>query len=285
MYQSRGFAPRRLWQPFAIVVIWVLSFGVTAAADPARFEVRAGEPATLTFWNRPIVVFHAEIDGIRPRDRVVRSAGKIASILETSPGLQVRAVPGTLGNLNGYWIQIDGFQTFGLLPEDADSVSGDTLEQVVEHAVAALQGALDARREQARLPQLIEGFGLTLVATLALGVVLWGLVRLHHRALRRAGMPQRVAVKVGGIDLHPYLHALERAAIKLSSLGLAVIAAYVWLTFVLGLFPLTRPWGEGLAAFLVDLLTRLATGAIGSLAGALHGAGDLRPHAHGGADG
>ena len=249
------------------LVLWALTAGGALAAEPVQHEVRSGEPATLTFWNRPIVTLHAEIDDIRPKDRVQRIERKIAAILKTARGEKASAVPGTLANLSGYWVRIDGREAFGLLPEDVDSVTGQNLDEVVGKAVEALQGALDARREQQRLPQLLRGIGLALVATVALGVALWVVLRFHRRALRSVQELTKVEVKVGGVDLHPFLHALEQAAVKLTSLGLIIIAVYLWLTFVLGRFPLTRPLGDGLADFLIDLLTTLATGALGALPG------------------
>jgi len=249
------------------LVLWVLTAGGAPAAEPMQYEVRSGEPATLTFWNRPIVTLHAEIDDIRPMDRVQRIERKIEGILKTAPGEKASAAPATLANLSGYWIRIDGQEAFGLLPQDVDSITGETLDEVVGKAVVALQGALDARREQQSLPQLLWGIGMALVATVALGLVLWALLHFHHRALRRERLLTKAGVKVGGIDLHPYVQALERAAIKLTSLGLTAIAVYLWLTFVFGRFPLTRPLGVGLADFLIDLLTTLATGALDALPG------------------
>jgi hypothetical protein len=260
--------PARLRSPILIaLILWALAVSGVRAADTVQYQVRSGEPATLTFWNRPIVTLRAEIDEIRPRDRVERIERKIADILATSVGAKASAAPGTLANLSGHWVQIDGRQVFALLPQDADTVSGESLDALVQDAVASLQGALDARREQQSMPRMLKGLAWSLGATVALGVALWFVVRIHRRALRSVRGLLKVEVKVGGIDLHPYLHALELAAIKLTSLGLIVIAVYLWLTFVFGIFPLTQPWGRGLAGFLSGLLMTLATGAIGALPG------------------
>jgi len=267
MHHFPRISPTSRFPLLTALLLWALTAGCALAEEVGHYEVRAGEPATLTFWNRPIVTFRAEVDDIRPQDRVARSERKIAAILAAAPGDKASAAPATLANLTGYWVQIDGQQAFGLLPEDADGVSGETLDALVGQAVAALQGAMDARHEQRRLPQVLKGIGLALAATAALGASLWFVVGIHRRALRSVQELTKVEVKVGGINLHPYLHALERAAIKLTSLGLTVIAVYLWLTFVFGLFPLTRPWGEDLAGFLIDLLTTLTSGALGALPG------------------
>ncbi len=138
---------------------------------------------------------------------MARSEKKIADILAAAPGRQVHAVPGTMANLAGYWVRIDGRDAFALLPEDLDGGSGQTLEEVVEKAVHALQEALDARHEQQRLPQLLKGVGLSLAATLALWLALWvitGQTGVQAPAAAPAG-PPTAAVHPGYFDAVPHL--------------------------------------------------------------------------------
>jgi hypothetical protein len=106
-----------------------------------------------------------------------------------------------------------------------------------------------------------------LVATVLFGLALWGILRLHRRALRRKALLPGVRLQVGGVDLHPFLAGLERAAIKLTTLGLGAVAAYLWLTFVFSRFPLTRPWADGLAGYLTHLLGTLLGGALSAVPG------------------
>jgi small-conductance mechanosensitive channel len=248
-----------------------LALGAAMAADPKseprQIEARQDEPAVLTFWNREVAILRAEIGGISPAERVKRIEGKIAIVLAAGPGNKADAVPGTFANLTGYWIKIDGNPLFGLVPEDADGMTGETLEEQVRRTVAALQEALDARREQRSLPLILEGVGLGAVATLLLGVLLWGVARLHARALKRHSLLAPTLVKVGGLQLRPILSGLERAAIKATSFGLAAIAVYLWLTFIFSRFPFSRPWGEKLAGFLWNMLTNFAAGALQALPG------------------
>ncbi|MFZ1538805.1 MAG: mechanosensitive ion channel domain-containing protein [Chromatiaceae bacterium] len=256
---------------FLVCLVWFLAFGAARAADAqpetGRIEVHQGEPATLTFWNRELVVLRAVIEGITPAERVRRIQGKIADILAVTPGDKVEAVPGTFANLTGYWIQIDGNQVFGLLPEDADGMTGETLEAQMGRTVAVLQESLNARHEQHNLPLILEGVGKAAAATLILGLVLWGVTRLHARAMRRHSLLTPTLVKVGGLHLRPILSGLERALIKATSFGLAAIAVYLWMTSVFSGFPFSRPWGDRLARFLLDMLANFAAGAIQALPG------------------
>jgi hypothetical protein len=237
-----------------------------------RIEVGQGEPASLTFWNREIVILRADIGGISPADRVRRIQGKIADVLEDNPGEKAEAIRSTFANLTGFWVQIDGHPVFGLVPEDADAVTGETVDAQVRRAVDVLQEALDARREQRSLPLILEGLALATAATLLLGLMLWGVVVLQSRAMRRLlpraplsvtpesietpsaepasmkpALRKPAPLRVAGLDLQPVLTGLERLAIKATGFGLAAILVYLWLTFLFGRFPFTRPWGEGLA--------------------------------------
>ncbi len=258
--------PPRLLGLFTLWLLWLFVPASTLAQE-ARLEVRASEPATLTFWNRPIVTFHAEVMGITPKERIRRSGKKIEEMIAEGRDKVVTAVPGTLANLSGYWIQIDGLQVFGLLPQDADQSVGQTLEELVRQTIDRLQAALDARREHQQLAHLLPAAGLSLVGTLAYAVALWGVMRLHRRTLGRELRLAKVDLKVGGFALSPILHRLERGVIKLTTFGLVVVATYLWLTFVFHRFSFTRPWGDGLAEYLLGLLQTLAAGALGAIPG------------------
>jgi small-conductance mechanosensitive channel len=214
-----------------------------------------------------VAILRAEIDGVSPAERVERIQAKIAHILAAKPGDKAQAFPGAFANLSGYWIQIDGDQAFGLVPEDADGMTGETLEEHVRRTVAALQEALDARREQRSPALILEGIGLAAVATVLLVVLIWGVARLHARAIQRHSLLAPTLIKTGGLQLAPILGYVERAAIKGTSFGLIAIALYLWLTFIFGRFPFTQPWGEHLAGFLLNMLAHFAEGALQALPG------------------
>lgn len=247
--------------------LWICVIGSVGAVDDPPFEVRVGEPATLSLFNRPIVTFHADVMGLTPKERVRRSGKKIGDLIAEGRDGAVTAVPGTLGNLSGYWVQIDGRQVFGLLPQDTDQNVGQTLEELVRQTTDRLQAALEARREQQQIEHLVEGGALSLIATLAYAIALWGVLRLHRRTLSRELRLAKVDLKVGGIELSPILRSLERGVVKLTTFGLILVATYLWLTFIFRRFAFTQPWGDGLADYLIDLLGTLASEALAAIPG------------------
>ena len=297
---------RPIGMRYLVCLIWILALGSASADAPPsapesapasisesdRIEVSQGEPASLTFWNREIAILRADIGGISPADRVRRIQCKIADVLEDNPGEKAEAIRSTFANLTGFWVQIDGHPVFGLVPEDADAVTGETVDAQVRRAVDVLQEALDARREQRSLPLILEGVALATAATLILAVLLWGVMKLQGRAMRgllpqasfsvtpesiespstepisiKPTLRKPAPIKVAGLDLQPVLTGLERIAIKATGFGLAAILVYLWLTFLFGRFLFTRPWGEGLAEFMLDLLATFADGALQALPG------------------
>ena len=45
------------------------------------------------------------------------------------------------------------------------------------------------------------------------------------------------------------------------------LLAYEWIGFVLGRFPYTRPWGEGLVRFLAGLVSEIVQAVVGAVPG------------------
>ena len=262
----------RLW---LLVITFLVVAALAEAAEPdssvtdlRETSVTLGEPASLVVWNRPIVTLRASIDALTPQIRIARIQKRISSLPPNALTGQVKPMPATLGMLSGYWIYLDGRTLFALLPEDVDSEVGQTLEQLAQATTLNLAEALQARAEQQRLPLLIQSVALTLVTTVLFGLTLRVVARLRNRALRRwlHAFSER-PIQLRGFDLQPYLRAAEEGAVKLTALGADLFAAYVWLTLVLGYFPYTEPWGEGLAIWLMDRLATLALGAVAALPG------------------
>lgn len=270
-------APRRyrtiFWMGLLALLALVLAGPALASdlplpADITRTTVTIGEPATLVLWNRPIVTLRARIDAVTPQDRVERIRRRIADWPADAMTGTVRPVPATLGALHGFWVYIEGRTVLALLPQDLDPDAGQTLEQLANETAQKLAAALEARAEQQRLPLIARGAVLTLLGTAAFALVLWGVARLRARVLDRPLRADREhPLRIRGIDLRPYLRAVEHGAIKFTALCAGLLAGYVWLTLVLGFFPYTAPWSDGLALWLGERLGTLAAGVAEALPG------------------
>lgn len=272
-----AFRPERklVWLVASLMI--VLTAGVAACSharaqdslpDPSTAAISIGEPATVQVWNRPIVELRAKIGSVTPAMRVEGIQTRISRLPLDAPVDAVKAVPGSFGKITGYWIQLEGLTLFGLTAEDLDPDSDQTLEAFATQTVSRLKEALEARADQRRLPVLLRGALFAILATAAFASVIWGIARLRVRAVGRlsARTPDR-PIHLRGINLRPYLRAVEEGLIKLTAVGAFLVAAYLWLTFVLLQFAYSQPWGEGLGHWLSSLLGKLGAGALEAVPG------------------
>jgi len=248
-----------------LATLWLVSaaaLGQTGGAPPGpALAVHVGEPATVEVWNRAVVKLRAAIDDIQPQQRAATIRERIESLPYADLADQVRAEPATLGNLTGFFIYVGATQILGLLPEDVDPESGQTLEPAAQQAADRLREVLKARAEQLRLPVLLRGVALSAAATLLYGLAIWGVWRLR-RAVIRQQIARKRRLDVAGVNIRPFFVGLEHTAVTLTAWGLGLVGGYIWLTLVLGGFPYTRPLGERLGGFLLGLLKTLALGAL-----------------------
>jgi small-conductance mechanosensitive channel len=225
-------------------------------------------PATLQIWNRPIVVFRAPVSGMSPAARAAAAVGRFEALPGDVRADSVRAVPAAVGDLKGVVVSASDQPLFGILEQDVDPTSGETLAQVSQGALAQLRAAIEARVEQRRPTVIARGVGLSLGAAILLVLILWAIWRTADRMLLRlAEATQRRATSVLGVDFRRPLEALERGLVRVTAWALGLAAAYLWLTFSLGAFPYTRPWAEELRPDLLGLLRDLAGEALRALPG------------------
>jgi len=264
-------------RPLLALLLLVIAAPAQAQSAPLTTErVAAPEkpvpaliaPATLTVWNRRIVVFRTPVRQVNPPERAARAAQRIEAIADDIGPEDIRTDAFTVGDLAGVLVLARNQTLFAILPGDLDPGTGETLESVSRQAVDQIRAVLQARQAQRRLPALVRGIGLSVGATVFLAVVLWLLRRAAARALARVTHATRPHATLRlGLDLWPFMHAAERTAVALTAWGLGLVAAYLWLAFVLHQFPYTKPWGTQLGAYIVGLLGELATGALHAVPG------------------
>jgi hypothetical protein len=238
---------------------------------PAPAEPGVPAPATLVVWNRPIVIFRAAIGQVRPAERAATAARRIEALPDDVRPEEIRIEAATIGAWRGMLVLArNNIILFSIVEDDVDSTTNETPAIVAEQAAKQVRSVLKARAEQRRLPTLLRGVALTLVATALLALVVWGTRRLAETALGRLARVTHFrvrAVPVLGRDLWPIVDGFRRAMVRVTAWGLGLIATYLWLTFVLNRFPYTRPWGRRLGTYLIGLLAQFGTGVLGALPG------------------
>ncbi len=236
---------------------------------PARADdVKVAAAETLFVANRPVAVLRAEIGGVSPADRVIRAKERIDALPHWTDSSRVSAEPARMGDLEGVFVVYGRQFLFAILPEDLDPEAGLTPAAAGAAAARDLSAALLARAEQRRLPLLLRGIALSLLATSLLVVLLRGVVRLRRRALAHPFTePLSHRMRFHGLDLAAAVAAVDRAMIKLTALSATVVFLYLWLTFVFRQFPFTEPWSHELGGFLRALLQTFGMGIVHAVPG------------------
>jgi small-conductance mechanosensitive channel len=257
-----------------VVGVWAAAaWSWAETAQPARTAPPGASepsvaPATLTIWNRPIVVFRAPVDRISPAERAAAAARRFDQLPDDLRPDEVIAAPATLGDLQGTMVRAREQVLFGILDADVDRSTGETLAEVSSRALAQMRAVVEARAEQRRPQVIVNGLVQALGAAAVLVLILWLIWRAADRALLRVALAaNRRAASVLGLDVRRPLEALERGLVRVTAWGLGLFAAYVWLTFSLQRFPYTRPWAEDLRTDLLGLLRDFGVGALRAVPG------------------
>jgi small-conductance mechanosensitive channel len=221
-----------------------------------------GEPAPLVVWNRRITVFRGYYEGVSPEQRAVRAGERIAALPEMEAEWNVEATETSVGKYSGALITVNAQVVFGIILEDLDSETGETLQDAYANAVARLREALEARSRQRSGPLLLRGIGLSIASTLVALFLGWLIVRVRRRLLEETPDQRANRLTLVGVDLQPQVTAVKRGAVKVAAGTAGITLAYLWLTYVLTQFPYSQPWGDELGTFLINLFVRLGTGAL-----------------------
>ncbi|MFR0717799.1 mechanosensitive ion channel family protein [Pseudomonas putida] len=226
-----------------------------------------GEPAELRIANRTIFTFHATLLGETPTARAQRATAVIEETLRGTDELPVRVDR----ILNSHLVLLGGRRAFIVAPQDLGVQGGDTRE-AAELAAANLRQVVDETGEARSVRFLLKALGFSALATLLFVVVIKG-ANLGRRKLRgRLPLLMRERarqIKVGQLPLFDmqYVYFLIDRLLRLTYWVIVALLSYQWLSFVLSQFPYTRPWGESLNLYLLDLLRYLLDGILQAVPG------------------
>jgi len=242
--------PIRVLLFIALLVLPLHAQTVPSPVPPAH---QAAAPVTV--FNRQVTLFRAPLLGVPVEERALRANKTLRRMLATG-GLGVvssKPIP------QGYSIMLDGVLAFMMSPEDTDSLNEETLDQAAKNAVTSLELVVRETREARTMKLLLHATGLVLAATAALFLIIWLLSRTRSwLTLRLTSLAHTHAerLSVGGESLmnrDRLLHLVQRG-VTLVYWVLVLFVIYDWLGFSLGRFPYTRPWGERLTQYLIDLV-------------------------------
>lgn len=231
--------------------------------EPASFP----ETAELKVANRSVVVLRSTLLGETPQVRVRRAEVVIHEALEGT-----EEVPVTIESIQtSYLVLLGGLRAFIVSPKDLEPGEA-SVRQAAERAAENLRLVVSETHEARNLRFLLLAGGFSVGATLlyillvrlaffirrkSLGVLPW-LMHRHSAKLQVGGTRLLEAMSI-----YPFLTRL----LSLLCWLIVLLLTYEWLSFVLRRFPYTRPWGESLNGYLVDLATYILDAVVGAIPG------------------
>ena len=161
---------------------------------------------------------------------------------------------------------------FSIAPGDLDADIGQTLEDAALRVQSRLADALEAEAYQRNVRYLIYGAIKSLGAFVALAILVAMFGRVARFAMRKitrlaiSKLPNYSLGESSALTQHrlaAWLHVLTRVVY----FAFSAMAAYLCVTFVLGCFPYTQPWGETLGSGLLRLLLSIGKSVLHGIPG------------------
>ncbi|MNF23958.1 Mechanosensitive channel MscK precursor [compost metagenome] len=225
-------------------------------------------PVELKVANRSIMVFRATLLGEAPASRVKRAKAVIGEALDDADDLNVSIDP----IMKSYMVLLGSRRAFIVSPNDFDETEYDSVQQAAEAAAGKLRQVVAETREARSLQLILRSVVAALLATGIYIALLFGMSYLRRRVLQK--LPELMhrhtqALKVGKVPLIDanFLYPLVSRVLELLRWVIVLLLSYEWLGFVLSRFPYTRPWGESLNNYLLEVADYLLQGILGAIPG------------------
>ncbi|MBK6594696.1 MAG: mechanosensitive ion channel family protein [Burkholderiales bacterium] len=262
---------RHFFVIFCFALLGASVFAQTAAdtgveATHSIVAPTASPVGKLVLFSRQIFGFRGSLLGVSAIDRSKRAFARIQAQLELPGPHAVSVKAGTVG----LEVQINGATSFVVTTGDLDPAREETLEQAAQRAAAALTIAIRESAESRSLETLTRALALAVAGTALYGALIWLAARARAALVRQlVDLTHRHTPKlrVGGVALlqRDRMTRLVRLALTLVYRLLLLLLTLEWVTFVLLGFPYTRPWGESLNSYLLNLAIPVLTAAIASV--------------------
>jgi small-conductance mechanosensitive channel len=235
---------------------------------PAVTVEPSGQTATLTYFNRTIVVLRARVVGRPPAERVEGAERILDDLVEAHV-----AGPVDLQSYDGgVLINVGQRAVFAVTTVDVDVLAGDTLQDTAEHAASNLRLAL-REAVDARTPWVLLIASGAALAALALAIALvWAIWRTEQLLGAQLDRISEWAVSGSGRAEIQILRASRvidfgRRLLIAIAVVLQLVVVYATTAFILRRFPFTRPWGESMNGFMLRTLESMALGIVDAVPG------------------
>lgn len=232
-------------------------------STPIAPKASNNSEATLSILNREIIHFRTTVLGIEPEERVKRAHRRIEQQLSSTGEHKLSVTDMPPGKL----IQIDGAGSFYIAPEDADPFQQESLDSVAKQTLGRLNLVLKESRESRSLEGMLRAGAYVAIASLLFATLLWLTFRL-----RRAVVVKTLSFARDKLDGHEliesklinreHIQSGLRRVLQWFSWLVIFLLTYEWLSYSLSQFPFTRPLGEQLNHYLLNLVGKIGSATI-----------------------
>ncbi|MFT4270294.1 MAG: mechanosensitive ion channel [Pantoea sp.] len=236
-------------------------------AEPRQAPSPEEKARTLTLLNQPVVMLQASFGLTTPQERVRRIMLQLRSLDEADLQHPVQTQLLTRYNQSGVLFSINHKPFMLLVQSDLDEGDDLTLTEAAERVRQRLEALRTSLKEQYSSQYQWQA----LAKSVAGAVALAGLIILCWRATR---LISRVDISDDTVRKHilpaPMRSFLGPFKLRVCQTVLTIIclgASYLWLSWVLRLFPYTRKWGMELGGYALSLLQSLGLNILSALPG------------------
>lgn len=241
------------------------------AADLTLSAAKSKDDSTdalpVEFMNRHLFTIRSKLEGYTQEEREMTIRSRIKTVMEKGGDDRISIRPTPEG---GRFVVLDGLAVFQIRPNDLDTLTGESIDDAAKNAAENLKIAVREAREQNNPHVMLKGIGFTVLASvffyLACRLIYWAERRLNNRLLSwMAVYKAKLAVAIRPQQVINVLIFM----VRLAKWALLIIAGYKWVTFSLRQFPYSRPWGEQLDNYLIDIIEGILLAIVDALPGLL----------------
>ena len=216
-----------------------LSFGSTKAPPESK---------TLKRLNHKIVVFRSQTAPRTPRERSTDAKQQLRDVREMLGMHGVTTTNVMVRDEQAVRFFCSNAYLFTVLESDLDHLSGETLADVSERAVAQLKGVDKTNKRMMQPAYLLRSVILVILFTLLMLVSFWLFRRIRGWITEK--IDKRVIkfkqLRIYRADLRPHLMMVTKRLVVLVELAAILLIVYIWLMTALSRFPATIPWATDL---------------------------------------
>lgn len=250
-----------------ILALFLLNMAQAMAAEPRQQPTPGEQANTVYIFHQPVVMLQAKFGLTTPRERVLRVRNILRSLSEEDLRHPLIATPVMRYHQQGRQISINGKPVMLLTQADLDEGDDLTLDQATGRVMARMEAQRVALRDQYNHRYLLFAAlkavagALVLLALIFAAWRSWQWVQRYYQqaaAARRGLIPGHWRRLLGNIEARLY---------GIVMLLCAVLVCYLWLGWVLGLFPWTRVWGESLGEWTMRVVRGISLSVVAALPG------------------